>query len=218
MTNMLWGSVRKVLWKRCGLRKICYELSTGALRKNASGKSSEKSIKNKKTPKQNSIKSKNQKNSRKQKKQKNQGIWEKWPPKPFPETLGFFFVFFWFSRCFFCFFFSRLFWLLGFYRKFRRFFPTEGFNSFWKDTLVLCIRFHLTLAILSQNPKTKKTWRKQKKTGEKNNMRNGGPHSAGFCFFGGEKWFPIWTCDLLVFKRNTLPKSNIDPEKWWLED
>ena len=27
MTNMLWGSVRKVLWKRCSLRNICYEQS-----------------------------------------------------------------------------------------------------------------------------------------------------------------------------------------------
>ena len=134
---MLWGSVRKVLWKRGSLRKICYELSTwNPLRKNASGKSSEKS-KNKKTLnlKKNSKKSKKQKNSRKPKKnkknkknKKKQGIWEKWPPKPFPETLVFFvfFVFFGFLDVF-VFFFSRLFWLLGFYRKFRRFFLTEGF-------------------------------------------------------------------------------------------
>ena len=118
--------------KFCGKGAVCAKSvmnnPNGSTSENTSEKSFEKSKKNKKNsskPKNKKNKQKNKntrENQKKQKKQKNLGIWEKWPPRPFPETLGFF-VFFCFLDVF-LFFFSRLFWLLWFYRKLRRFFPT----------------------------------------------------------------------------------------------
>ena len=40
-------------------------------------------------------------------------------------------------------------------------------------SVVLCICFHLTLAIVSQNPKTKKSWRKQKNRRKKEHEKRG---------------------------------------------
>ena len=122
---------------------------------------SEKEFKKNKKTRENQ-KNKKQKNKKKQKKQKNQGIWEKWPPKPFPETLGFF-VFFVFLDVF-LFFFSRLFWLWGFYRKFRRFFLTVFFlkrhigavHSFPSNTCHIQSK--------SKKKKLEKTKKQEKKT------------------------------------------------------
>ena len=114
--------------KFCGKGAVCAKSvmnnPNGSTSENTSEKSFEKSKKTKKTlANQKTPKKKTKKKTREnQKKQKKLGIWEKWPPRPFPETLGFF-GFFGFLDVF-LFFFSRLFWLLWFYRKLRRFSPT----------------------------------------------------------------------------------------------
>ena len=200
MTNMLWGSVRKVLWKRCSLRNICYEqsiwkqiektllgncLKIQKTKKNTKKRTKENQKKTKKTKhtKKTKKKQRKQKNQRNQKNQKNQGIWEKWPPKPFPETLVFF-VFFVFFVCFvffvffgfldvFCFFFSRFFCCWGLSEVPQIFFQRNVFFVKRCISVVLCICFHLTLAIPSQNPKTKKSWRTPKKQEKKEHEKRG---------------------------------------------
>ena len=57
-------------------------------------------------------------------------------------------------------------------------FPNTRF-SLWKDTFVLCICFHLTLANSDKTQKQKNPGENKKQ--EENKMRNGGPHSAAFC-------------------------------------
>ena len=83
------------------------------------------------------------------------------------------FCFFLFSRCFFCFFSRGCFGCCGFIGSSADFSQRKVFFVKRRISVVLCICFHLTLAILSQNPKTKKSWRKQKNRRKKEHEKRG---------------------------------------------
>ena len=126
ITNMLWGSARKVLWKRCSLRKICYKQSRWKYFRKHFWEIVWKIKKNKKNSSKPKNTKKNKKTSRKPKKTKKTKQTKKTKKPRDLGTLGFFvffcfFCFFLVFSMFFCFCFSRLFWLLWFYRKLRRF-------------------------------------------------------------------------------------------------
>ena len=168
MTNMLWGSVRKVLWKRCSLRNICYEQSiwkqiekmlweiVWKFKKPKNTKKKTQENQKKQKTREHQKNQRNQRNQKKPKKPKKPRDLGEVTPKTFPWNPSFFcfFCFFWFSRCFF---FSRSFWLLGFIGSSADFFQRNVFFVKRCISVVLCICFHLTLAIPSQNPKAKKS-------------------------------------------------------------
>ena len=81
---------------------------------------------------------------------------------------------------------------------------------------MLCICFHLTLAIVSQNPKTKKSWRKQKKQKKKRTWETGGLTallSVQLWTSTGSDWMTCLFCSHFFFGRHPENSGGLSPRR-----